>query len=315
VPGNGIGGFGITPGLPYLSFPSARIVRFSRVDDKIVVTWPNTSFVADAGSAAARAIATSFAPSVIATTAVVAADPAPDGHVLFDASYLLGDTLDLADALRQSLETDKKPGSAYRLDDTRTYFGPTKAFADNVIVEADQTWTSSQPPDAMDSVTDAHAFEIEVKYNIVRAPALGSYTPRYADDRVGYYPNSQLQFGDDSARERQVRTIARWNLARHPMVYYLSDTIPDRYRATVKGALLEWNKAFAAIGYPNGPLAHASLRRRLRASRARMGSAHGRIDPHLHRDRRRPRTLRVSLRLRFYGPDRCERRARRAFRA
>ena len=250
VPANGIGGFGITPGLPYLSFPSARIVRFNRVDDKVVVTWPNTSFVAGEGSAAARAIAASFAPSVIAAAPVVAADPAPSGHVVFDASYLLGDTLDIADALRQTFDTDKHPESAYHLDDSRTYFGPTKAFPENVIVQANQTWMSASPPDAMDSVTDARAVEIDVKYNIVKAPPLGSYMPRYADDRIGYYPNIQLQFGNDRARERQVRTIARWNIARHPMVYYISNTVPEQYRDAIRAALLEWNKAFAPIGYP-----------------------------------------------------------------
>ncbi|MBD5654245.1 MAG: DUF5117 domain-containing protein, partial [Candidatus Eremiobacteraeota bacterium] len=250
VPGNGIGGFGITPGLPYLSFPSARIVRFNHVDDKIVVTWPNTSFVADDGSAAARAVAVSFAPSVVATAPVVATDPA-GGHIIFDASYLLGDTLDIADALRQTFDTDKKPATTYRLDDQRTYFGPTKAFPENVIVQANQTWMAATAPAMLDSVTDARAFEIDVKYNIVQAPALGSYMPRYADDRVGYYPNIQLEFGNDRARERQVRTIARWNIARHPMVYYISNTVPDAYRASIKAALLEWNKAFAAIGYPN----------------------------------------------------------------
>jgi hypothetical protein len=241
VPASGLGGFGITPGLPYLSFPSARIVRFGRVDDKIVVTWPNTSFVADEGSAASRAIAASVGPSVIATAAVAAADPAPGGHVIFDASYLLGDTLGIGEALRQSLETDKKPGSAYRLDESRSYFGPTKAFPDNVIVQSNQTWASASPPDAMDSVIDAHAIEIDAD----------SYMPRYADDRVGYYPNIQLQFGNDRVRERQVREIVRWNVARHPMVYYISDTVPEAYRQTIKDALLEWNKAFAAIGYPD----------------------------------------------------------------
>ncbi len=251
VPGSGIGGFGITPGLPYLQFPSARIVRMSHVDDKIVVKWPNTSFVAEDGTSAARAIAASVAPSVIATAPVVAIDPAPGGHLIFDASYLLGDTLDIADALRLGLDTDKKPGSAYHLDDTRTYFGPSKAFADNVIVQANQTWTSAAPPDQFDSVIDARSLEIDIKYNIVRAPALGTYMPRYADDRVGYYPNIQLQFGDDSARERQVRQIARWNIARHPMVYYISNTVPEQYRDTIKSALLTWNDAFAKIGYPN----------------------------------------------------------------
>ena len=57
VPSSGLGGFGITPGLPYLQFPSARIVRFSRNDNNTVsVTWPNTSFIATEGTPAARAI-------------------------------------------------------------------------------------------------------------------------------------------------------------------------------------------------------------------------------------------------------------------
>src|SRR5579862_3203903 len=78
VPKNGLGGFVLTPGLPYLQFPSARIVRFTRADDKIVVMWPNTSFVATPNSPAARAVAESFAPSVIAT-ASIAAEDVPSG--------------------------------------------------------------------------------------------------------------------------------------------------------------------------------------------------------------------------------------------
>jgi hypothetical protein len=250
VPANGIGGGGITPGLPYLQFPTARIVRFSRADDKIVVSWPNTSFVATEGTPAARAVAQSFAPSVIATAPIVAQDAAT-GRAVFDASYFLGDILGIGDAFRQIFDTDKKPGSAYRLDETRTYFGATKAFPENVIIEADQTFASAQPPDEVDNVIDARAIQIDVKYNIAKAPALGIYMPRLADDRIGYYPNIQLQFDSDSLRERQVRYITRWNLARHPMVYYISNTVPLQYRATIRAALLTWNNAFAAIGYPN----------------------------------------------------------------
>ncbi len=250
VPANGLGAFGVTPGLPYLEFPTARIVRFARADDKIVVTWPNTSFTATPGTPAARAVAASFAPSVIATAPVVAQDAA-SGRLVFDASYLLGDVLDLTDALRDAFASDKAPGSAYRLDETRSYFGATKAFPENVIVEADQTFTSAMPPDIFDNVIDARAIQIDVKYNIAKAPPLGSYMPRLADDRVGYYPNIQLQFDADNLRERQVREIIRWNIARHPMVYYISNTVPVQYRETIREALLTWNNAFARVGYPN----------------------------------------------------------------
>jgi hypothetical protein len=249
VPANGLGGYGITPGLPYLQFPTARIMRFARVDDQIVVTWPNTSFVAPDGTPAARAVAQSFAPSVVATAPVVAADPA-SGRLILDASFFLGDLLNLSGALRQQLGTDKLPGASYSLEAARSYFGPAKAFPENVIIEADQTFASAQPPDTFDNVTDARAIQIVVKYNLAAAPPLGTYMPRLADDRVGYYPNTQLEFGNDRVRERQVRTIARWNLARHQMVYYISNTVPDQYRAAIRSALLEWNKAFAKIGYP-----------------------------------------------------------------
>ena len=149
------------------------------------------------------------------------------------------------------LNTDAKPGSAYRLDDARSYFGTTKAFPENVIVEADQTFTSAQPPDVFDNVIDARAIQMDVKYNIAKAPALGSYTPRFADDRVGYYPNIQLEYDADNVHERQVRYIVRWNVARHPMVYYISNTVPVQYREAIREALLTWNQAFAPIGYPN----------------------------------------------------------------
>ena len=331
VPANGVGGLVVTPGLPYVEFPTARIVRFTRANDKIVVTWPNTSFIAANGTAGARAVAASFAPSVIATAAVVAQDAA-SGRLVFDGSYLLGDVLDLTDQFRQALNTDAKPGSAYRLDDTRTYFGPTKAFPENVIVEADQTFTSAMPPDVLDNVIDARAIQIDVKYNIAKAPAPGSYMPRLADDRVGYYPNIQLQFDSDNVRERQVRTIVRWNVARHPMVYYISNTVPVQYRQTIRDALLTWNRAFAAVGYPNAVvvkdqpddpewdpddirykryMANQCIRRRLRPSRLGLGSAHRRDDPHLDRGRRGSHAFRLSRRRRLHTAGARARRCRR----
>lgn len=246
-PATGLGGFGLTPGLPYVAF--ARVVRFSRQDDKVAITWPNTSFVAPEGSPAARAVAQSFAPSVVALAPIAAVDDA-NGSVVIDASAFLGDLMDLQNYLRLSLHTTKHPESAYHLDPARSYFGPTKAFPDNVIVEADQTFESAEPA-LVDNVPDARSLQIHVKYNIFKAPEAGSYMPRIADDRVGYYPDILLDFGSDRVTARQLRYALRWNLQRHPMVYYISNTIPFEYRATIKSALLTWNDAFAKIGFPN----------------------------------------------------------------
>jgi len=253
LPVSGLGGWDITPGNPY--FDVARVIRFSREDDKISITWPNTSFVALANAAAQRAIDATFAASVAAVTPIVAED-ALGQHIVFDASPLLGDLSDFTDGINGSIGiTD--PQAKYGLDSDRTYFGPTKAFADNDIIEVDQTFASLQPPSSVDNVPDPRSIQLKLDYNIAAAPDDG-YVPRIADERVGFYPNIQLQYGNDAVDGRQVRYIMRWNFApadptkpshaTHPMVLYLSNTIPARYHDTVRNALLQWNKAFAAAG-------------------------------------------------------------------
>jgi hypothetical protein len=256
IPVSGLGGWDITPGNPY--YDVARDIRFTRVDDTISITWPNTSFIAPEGSPEERAVETTFAPSVVAVAPIVAED-ATTGKVIMDASALLGDVSDFTDGINQTIGISD-PLAKYALDPTRTYFGPTEAFPDNDVIEADQTFASAAPPVAVDNVPDPRSVQLKLDYNILQAPSDG-YMPRVADERVGFYPNIQLQFGNDSVQGRQVRYILRWSFApadptkpsdaTHPMVFYLSDTIPMRYHDTVRDALLEWNKAFEKIGITN----------------------------------------------------------------
>jgi hypothetical protein len=48
-----------------------------------------------------------------------------------------------------------------------------------------------------------------------------------------------------------VRYIDRWNLRSGPIRFYLTNEIPQEYRAAVRAALLRWNQAFAKIGHPH----------------------------------------------------------------
>ena len=78
------------------------------------------------------------------------------------------------------------------------------------------------------------------------------------DDRVGLYDDIYIDFSNDTRARRQLPYIVRWNFdpadstrpstARHPMVIYLSNTIPPAYRGAIRDACLEWNKAFEKIG-------------------------------------------------------------------
>ena len=181
---NGLGGYGILSGDDFQQ--EARIVKFERVDPKhIAVAWPQIRFLSQPGTPLAQAVEGSTADSIEAV-APIAAEDKSGGKVVLDAAFLLGDVLDMARRISETLGDDADGPEAYHLDAPRSYFGPSKAFPKNVIIEADQTFASSKPPDALNTVTDPRAIALRVKYNFAEIRASPDYQPRYADDRVGF---------------------------------------------------------------------------------------------------------------------------------
>ena len=64
---------------------------------------------------------------------------------------------------------------------------------------------------------------------------------------------------NDEVLSRKLRYVIRWDLqpsdptkpvspATHPMVFVMSNSIPEQYRPAIKAAVLKWNAAFLKIG-------------------------------------------------------------------
>ncbi len=87
-----------------------------------------------------------------------------------------------------------------------------------------------------------------------------SYTPREADDRVGYFLTVFKDFSTMTPDGKSfVRYVNRWNLQKRdpnlsmsppvePIVFYVEHTVPVRYRRFVREGILAWNKAFEKCG-------------------------------------------------------------------
>ena len=259
VPINGLGGYFVTSG--QTDWQEARIVRFVRTSDRTVaIIWPHTRFMATPDTPLANSVRASTADSVVTVAKVLSIDPL-SGGVVFDVSGLLGDVMDMTDALNQAIADPDDPRTNYRLDPERTYFGPSKAFPKNVLIEADQTFASFKPA-VIDTVTDPRSVQVKVHYNLAELPVDPNYMPRLFDDRVGYWDNAHVDFSRDYRRDNRVHYILRWDMqpsdptarispAKQPIVYYLSNTIPQQYRGAIRDALLTWNNAFRRIGISN----------------------------------------------------------------
>ncbi|HET9095795.1 MAG TPA: zinc-dependent metalloprotease [Candidatus Baltobacteraceae bacterium] len=259
VPVNGIGSGGLFSGLTDLQ--NCRIVRFVKQDNRVAILFPTTRFLALPNTPEAGAVAAGTANTVAGVAKVLSVDE-KTGDVVFDASPLLQDITNVADFLTD-LNGGRllNPMGAYRLDPMQTYFGETKAFPDNVVLVANQTFSTLNPK-FINAVPDGRSLQIRLQYNIAALPQNDGYVPRYYDDRVGYFVNAHQDFSSDNTFNKDANYIVRWNIqpsdpakrvspAKAPIVYYLSNTIPVRYRPAVRKALLTWNKAFLPLGISN----------------------------------------------------------------
>ena len=251
VPATGLGGFGPAPGEPYVA--PARILRFERVDDTVVMRWPNTFARVDKGTPAMISAEASLPSSVVAVVPIAAESSTA---VVIPAAPFLGDVADMAAQFEAIV---KSPAHAYKLDTARSFFTQAKAFPQNTFLRVSQTW-ATDAPDTIDNAPDARSLEVKMTYNIIAAPNDG-YTPRIADPRVGYFEQPLIDFQRDTSPTRNVYYLSRWNFmpatpgrpsaAKNPLIFTLSNDVPVAYRNTVKEALLTWNAAFARIGILN----------------------------------------------------------------
>ena len=253
APGNGIGQdpvwWGDTDYLP------TQIVRFQRRGDGIVMVWRNWYAHVGANESARLATEASFPDSVVGIGKIAAENPST-GNVIFDLSSLLVDNIDLRNVINGDVPADK----AYKLDPTLSYFDTVKAFPENDAITVAQTWATDEKH-VIDTAPDARRILMRVVYNFVQLPH-DDYRPRLMDDRIGLYDDIYIDFSNDSRLRRQLPYIVRWNFdpadpgtpsrARHPMVMYLSNTIPPVYRGAIRDACLEWNKALERIGILDG---------------------------------------------------------------
>jgi hypothetical protein len=99
-------------------------------------------------------------------------------------------------------------------------------------------------------------------YSISEIKPNPNYKPRMADSRIGYFTTSFTDLGKYQEDDTKVRYINRWHLEKadpslkvsppkDPIVFYIENTTPIRYRRWVRQGILMWNKAFEKVGLAN----------------------------------------------------------------
>jgi len=232
------------------------LFQWRRFGNRVQLVQRNVTFTADADSPESRAVERSFSDSVLASADLAARPEGETKALLVDLSAILlgSDFHDFGGYL--GLVYD----GGYSLDQENSGITMAKSFPKNVEL-AVLTRFAGSPEASSTTLPDARYVQASFRYSIVELPD-DKYIPRLADDRVGYFPNIYLDFSKPSSDTPYVRYINRWRLEKkdesaeisdpvEPIVFWLENTIPERYRPAIEEGVLLWNKAFEQAGFSN----------------------------------------------------------------
>jgi hypothetical protein len=225
------------------------LIRFELQDKRVIISVPDTQYVSKPNTTAGELVNRTHTAGFLAAMPVMTFSPQGD-PVVDLGQVMLGSLGELPPPF--SPQTMGFGGIAGpRRDLSR--FTKAKSFPENIVVDVDLAFMRR----------DGSGTNLGISYAIRRLPPLGSYQPRVADERVGYFPTVQQDWGiKHSERENIVRFINRWDMKKKdptlelsppekPIVFVIEKTVPLQWRKYVAEGVLEWNKAFEKIGISN----------------------------------------------------------------
>ncbi|MAT14944.1 MAG: hypothetical protein CMJ46_06710 [Planctomyces sp.] len=219
--------------------------RFKKVGEKIHVLRRNVRFKADPKTPEAEAVKLAYSDSVLYALPILTTEKG--GDLVDMSSIFMSDDQGIGRSL----------GAGFRFASDRSTWSSVKTFPHNVELQVAAVYSGMGQE--FDTVPDARGVQINVHYSISELPD-SSYKPRLADDRVGYFLTVHKNFSKNPDERHFVRYINRWNLQKEapsakmslpkePIIFYMEKTVPKHLRPIVQAGILEWNKAFEAIGF------------------------------------------------------------------
>jgi Met-zincin/Domain of unknown function (DUF5117) len=221
------------------------VLLFRRVGDRVFLIRRNVRFQAKSSTTVARAVETTYTDSVLMALRIYGTHSGRNSVLLSFNDIFMTNFADLR---------------LGHFDANRSTWGKVKAFPDNIEMQVSATYTGG----GGDGVIDDRASTLVLHYGLCKLPDSG-YTPRLADDRVGHVLSVVKDFSNDTKPTPFLRYVNRWRLERadgstwkegaklvppkKKIVFWIEKSVPDEYRGYVRDGILEWNKAFAKIGY------------------------------------------------------------------
>ena len=238
-----------------------RLIVWERFDTKILIKERSYNSVADEELPISISVkSNNYEPTLFAFD--IAAFSKDSTAVVVDVTKFYSTDVKAISGLPGRLRTTYK---VRNLDASRSFINSMKSFPQNIEVVQDMTYNASQPP----SSRAAETISLQMNQSMILLPE-EPMQPRFADERVGWFTFSQVDYGSEKLKADTKTYIRRWRLepkdpaayARgelvepvKPIVYYLDPATPESLRKYIKEGIELWQKPFEAAGFKNAIIA------------------------------------------------------------
>ncbi len=233
-----------------------QIWKWQRKDKQILIRIPSYRNIADKNTEMYQAVRNSNLDAVLSSFEIKAINK--------DSSSVVIDVTDLYAKDVQSLGLPQSMRTQYKIttmDDTRSYIDTIKSFPINIEARSLKTYRATDPPGdkSIGSMT------VEIHNSMLLLPKV-PYKPRFSDERVGFFGQSQTDYGLDAQKAEVTRYIHRWKLEpkdpaaykrgelvepKKQIVYYIDPATPVKWRPYLIEGVKDWNAAFEEAGFKN----------------------------------------------------------------
>ena len=138
-----------------------------------------------------------------------------------------------------------------------------KSFANNACISMERNYVTNMTGNSGSVAISNHPVSIGVQFTLALLPE-DKMTPRLSDTRLGYFLTPKSIVNDSLIDHASF--INRWRVEPKdpaayfagqlsepvkPIVFYIDNAFPEKWKPAMRNAVLRWNKAFERIGFKN----------------------------------------------------------------
>lgn len=240
-----------------------QVWQWERRGKQVLVRVPSYSVRADSTSDMYQSVKNSNLSTILASFDIKAYNKDTSGVVIDVTDFYNADVMAIGatDELRKAYKT-------IALDPTRSYIDTVKTFPMNIEVVTSKTYRTAESP--IDNSIGAVTYEFNTSMLLLPKTPV---KPRLTDARVGFFGQTQTDYGSDAQKAERTAYIHRWSLVPKdtaayirgelvepvkPIVIYIDPATPKKWVPYLIAGINDWQVAFEEAGFKNAIIGKAA---------------------------------------------------------